>query len=95
MVMQSTCGDCQGQGKSIKTVCSKCNGQTYVEEEKTLRVIIPKGVSNGTTLRMVGKGGRGFNGGEDGDVFVEINVKSPDITKLSDTEQETLRGLLS
>jgi molecular chaperone DnaJ len=95
MFMQQTCEVCGGQGKSIKTVCSQCNGQTYVEEEKTLGVVIPGGISNGTTLRIAGKGGEGFNGGPCGDVFIEVQVQNPDLSKLSDEEKEILKELLS
>jgi len=95
MVMQQTCGDCGGQGKSIKTVCSQCNGQTYVEEEKTLGVVIPEGLPNGAALRIVGKGGAGFNDGPPGDVFIEVQVQGPDLSKLSDEEKGTLKELLS
>ncbi len=95
MVMQQTCRDCAGAGKSIKTVCSQCKGQTYVEEEKTLGVVIPEGISNGTTLRIVGKGGGGFNEGPAGDIFIEVQVQNPDLGGLSDEEKKTLKELLS
>ncbi len=95
VVLQQICSDCGGQGKSIKTVCSQCKGRTCVEEEKTLGVSIPEGILNGATLRIVGKGGEGFNEGPPGDVFVEIKVQSPDLSKLSEEEKKTLKELLS
>lgn len=95
VVMQQTCGHCGGQGKSIKTVCSQCKGQTYVEEEKTLGIVIPAGISNGATLRISGKGGEGFNGGPPGDVFIGVQVQNPDLSKLSDEEKGALKELLS
>ena len=95
MVMQHACSSCGGAGKSISTICSQCNGQTYIEEERTLGVVIPEGIPNGTTLRIVGKGGAGFNEGPPGDVFIEVQVQNPDLSRLSAEERGTLKELLS
>jgi curved DNA-binding protein len=35
---------------------------------------IPRGVTNGETLRVPGKGGKGVNGGPDGDLYLGIEV---------------------
>lgn len=39
---------------------------------RTLEVTIPPGVSGGQKLRLRGKGGKGRNGGEDGDIYLHI-----------------------
>lgn len=95
MMMQQSCDECGGQAKKIKTVCSQCNGQRFIEEEKSLGIVIPAGIANGTHLRVAEKGGAGFNGGPPGDVLIEVRVRSPDLNKLSDEEKGTLRELLS
>lgn len=95
MLLQQVCGDCGGQGKKIKAICPQCNGQCYVEEERSLGVVIPEGISHGTSLRIAEKGGGGFNGGPPGDVFIEVHVRQLDLSKLSDKERRTLRELLS
>ncbi len=41
---------------------------------ETVKVKIPKGVSNGARVRVKGRGGPGVNGGPRGDLFVEITV---------------------
>ncbi|HXU66155.1 MAG TPA: DnaJ C-terminal domain-containing protein [Casimicrobiaceae bacterium] len=41
-----------------------------------IRVRIPKGVTDGQKLRVPGKGGKGFNGGRDGDLYLDIEVQS-------------------
>ncbi|MBY0401461.1 J domain-containing protein [Myxococcota bacterium] len=43
-----------------------------VEEEITIR--IPPGVTDGGRLRIPGKGGEGMNGGEPGDLWVQVRV---------------------
>jgi DnaJ-class molecular chaperone len=41
----------------------------------TLDLTVPEGVSDGQILRLKGKGGPGFRGGEPGDALVEIKVR--------------------
>jgi curved DNA-binding protein len=41
---------------------------------RTLEVTIPPGVSEGQKLRLRGKGGKGRNGGADGDIFLHITL---------------------
>ena len=43
---------------------------------RKIKVRIPKGVTDGQKLRVPGKGGKGFNGGRDGDLYLDINVES-------------------
>ena len=39
----------------------------------TFKARIPKGITNGTKMLLRGKGGRGFNGGENGNLFLNIS----------------------
>lgn len=39
-----------------------------------LKVRVPKGVTDGQKLRVPGKGGKGANGGRDGDLYLDIQV---------------------
>ena len=43
---------------------------------RKVRVRIPKGVTDGQKLRVPGKGGKGVNGGRDGDLYLDIEVQS-------------------
>lgn len=42
---------------------------------RTIKVRIPKGVSDGQTMRVPGKGGRGAGGSTDGDLYLHIAIK--------------------
>lgn len=95
MVMQTTCPRCRGQGQRITKVCEKCSGQGVVSEEKTINVKIPKGIRHGMSLRIPGRGGRGFNGGPPGDILLVINLQYPDISQLDGEEKSQLEKLLT
>ena len=75
MQTQRTCPDCGGTGKSFETVCDICHGKGIVKAEKVLTVTIPAGVDENSQLRLSGKGCASKNGGENGDVFIEFNIK--------------------
>lgn len=41
---------------------------------KTLQITIPPGVGDGQKLRLRGKGGKGRNGAEDGDIYLHLSL---------------------
>jgi DnaJ-class molecular chaperone len=45
-----------------------------VNPEEWLDVTIPPGIEDGQVLRLRGKGGPGFGGGEPGDALIEVHV---------------------
>lgn len=73
---RTTCHTCSGTGTSFDKKCSKCHSTGKVKINKTLEVKIPEGVDTGNRLRLSGKGEAGINGGPNGDVYLEFNVKS-------------------
>ena len=81
MQSQSVCPKCKGSGKTFKSVCEKCSGTGQVRKKKTISVHIPEGVETGHQLRMTGKGESGINGGPNGDIYLEINVKESSFYK--------------
>lgn len=76
------CPDCSGKGKIIKERCSDCYGTGYVSSRKKIQVSIPAGIDNGQSIRLRGRGEPGQNGGERGDILVEVTV-----TRSSDFER--------
>jgi molecular chaperone DnaJ len=82
--VQQTCPQCAGNGEEITNPCNDCNAQGNKQTSKKLSVTIPKGVDDGTRIRLAGKGEAGTRGGTSGDLYLFINVKSHEIFKRSD-----------
>ncbi len=76
MQSEEICPDCQGTGKKIAKVCPKCRGKGFTKKKIEVEVNIPAGIQSGQQLRIAGKGDRGFNGGPNGDLYIEIIVNS-------------------
>ena len=76
-MMSSTavCPDCDGTGKRIKKVCPDCFGKGFNTVKEKVEVSIPAGINSGQQVRVSGYGERGSNGGDNGDLYIEINVR--------------------
>ena len=72
---ESTCPDCKGKGKTYKNTCKECRGDGHVIRKKEIEVTVPEGVDTGHQLRISGKGAAGYNGGPNGDIYIEFRVK--------------------
>lgn len=79
-----TCPDCNGSGKVIKEKCSDCYGSGFVSQRKKIQVSIPAGIDNGQSIRIRDKGEPGINGGERGDLLVEVSVSRHPIFQRQD-----------
>ena len=82
--VQQTCPQCSGSGEEITNPCSSCGGQGKKQSSKRLSVTIPKGVDDGTRIRLSGKGEAGTRGGSNGDLYLFVNVYSHELFKRSD-----------
>jgi len=77
-----TCTACRGTGKIIKVPCESCKGAGRIRRTKKYEVDIPKGIDNGQTIRLSGKGEKGTLGGGYGDLLVTVYVaKDPHFTR--------------
>tara|TARA_Y100000816_G_scaffold282239_1_gene257713 strand:+ start:25 stop:1149 length:1125 start_codon:yes stop_codon:yes gene_type:complete len=82
--VQQTCPQCSGSGEEITNPCTSCGGLGKRQSSKRLSVTIPKGVDDGTRIRLAGKGEAGSRGASNGDLYLFINVNSHDIFKRSE-----------
>lgn len=75
---QETCPTCGGTGLIREAMCPTCDGSGVVPRRKTIEVRIPPGVATGSRVRVAGQGGRGIEGGANGDVYLRITVARDD-----------------
>jgi len=47
-------------------------------ENKTLKIKIPKGITDGKQIRLAGQGAAGIGGGKNGDLFLKVKIRHAD-----------------
>lgn len=60
-------------------------GQAEVQR-KVLKIKIPKGMKAGQKIRLTGQGQPGIHGGENGDLYIEIQYKATDSTYVENSD---------
>ena len=78
------CPKCEGHKFANNQKCPYCNGQGEKTENKKITVKIPKGLKNGSKLRIKGEGKEGKFGGENGNLYVIVNIEKDDEFKIKD-----------
>jgi molecular chaperone DnaJ len=73
--VQRPCPVCLGKGQVPTERCPTCGGSGEVRTRKKVTITVPKGVDDGTKIRLKGQGGRGPNGGPPGDLLITFRVK--------------------
>lgn len=74
-VSRTTCSRCSGKGRTFDKKCNSCKGTGSINEKKNKDVKVPAGVDTGNRLRVPNAGNPGTNGGQNGDLYIEFNVK--------------------
>ena len=82
--IQQTCPQCSGEGEKITNPCNSCNGMGKIQSNESVSVKIPKGVDDGTRIRLTGKGEAGSKGGGNGDLYLFVSVEPHSIFKRSE-----------
>lgn len=72
--IERTCNYCHGSGNIITNPCKTCGGSGRVEQKRNIKVKVPKGVSQGTRLRLSGEGEAGLHGSPSGDLYVFLTI---------------------
>ncbi|HLG25422.1 MAG TPA: DnaJ C-terminal domain-containing protein, partial [Candidatus Gracilibacteria bacterium] len=74
MATSRPCGECGGEGRIHEKKCTVCHGSTRIRRDEKIKVKIPAGVDNDSTVRLTGRGQSGIFGGTPGDLYVHIRV---------------------
>jgi molecular chaperone DnaJ len=82
--IQQTCPGCAGLGEQISSPCKECRGMGKKNTKKKIFTNIPKGVDDGTRIRLSGKGEAGIKGGGNGDLYIFVSIKAHSIFKRSE-----------
>jgi len=77
--IERVCPACQGRGETMDQPCSDCSGQGRRQESRNLSVDIPKGIEDGTRIRLSGEGEAGLRGGPPGDLYIFISITPHDL----------------
>lgn len=75
MTTSHTCDECNGEGKVPEKKCTVCHGTTRTRTKERVKVRIPAGVDNGSTIRLSGKGEGGVKNGVSGDLYINLQVE--------------------
>jgi curved DNA-binding protein len=59
----------------------KTHKQTLTVNGKNIRITIPAGIENGQTIKIIGHGGPGINGGPNGDLYIAFSIANHPIFK--------------
>mgnify|MGYP005990145071 FL=1 len=82
--IQQTCPQCSGYGETISKPCQDCSGSGKTQSNENVTVKIPRGVDDGTRIRVSGKGEAGTKGGSNGDLYLFVSIDNHNIFKRSE-----------
>lgn len=68
------CDECRGSGVLEGPACATCRGSGEVTTPTRLEVNIPKGIEDGSRIRLHGQGGPGVAGGPAGDLYLRVRL---------------------
>ncbi len=74
MQILSTCPGCSGEGFQILEPCTACSGNGAINKDEIIKVNIPVGVDDTTTMRLAGKGFASDFGGPPGDLYLLLRI---------------------
>lgn len=75
------CPNCEGRKFINGTKCPLCRGRGEQSTHKKLNVKIPPKVKHGSKIRIANEGNKGYNGGKNGDLYLNIKIESNAIFK--------------
>ncbi|MBC7564936.1 molecular chaperone DnaJ [Candidatus Saccharibacteria bacterium] len=69
------CPTCNGRGKIPEKVCTVCHGKGTQRKKQSIKLKVPAGIDDGSTIRLSGRG-EAITDGQKGDLYVNIRVKA-------------------
>jgi molecular chaperone DnaJ len=69
------CPTCNGRGKIPEKECTVCHGKGTQRKKQSIKLKVPAGIDDGSTIRLSGRG-EAITDGEKGDLYVNIRVKA-------------------
>lgn len=73
------CPECKGEGRVPEKFCNVCKGEGRIKGDEEIPVFIPSGIDSGQTIKIDNRGEAGRRGGNTGDIYVKVFVKSHNI----------------
>lgn len=77
--IERTCPVCQGRGQMLDQPCTDCGGEGRRQQSRKLSVDVPKGIEDGTRIRLANEGEAGLRGGPPGDLYIFVSVRPHDL----------------
>lgn len=78
------CPKCEGKKFANGIKCPYCDGLGEKTINKKITIKIPKGLKQGAKLRIKGEGQQGKYGGENGNLYVIVNIEKNDELNIKD-----------
>jgi len=69
------CPTCNGRGKVPEKECTVCHGKGTQRKKQSIKLKVPAGIDDGSTIRLSGRG-EAITDGKKGDLYVNIRVKA-------------------
>ena len=73
--VEEPCSACGGSGEKDKKACPVCGGRGSQTKLESFTVNIPRGVHDGSVIRVPGRGGAGLGGSPRGDLYLHVRIQ--------------------
>lgn len=81
--------DIQGELQLTLREAATTHKQTFSVNGENLRITVPAGIANGQIIKLKGHGGKGVNGGPDGDLYITFNIADDLVFRRKDNDLYT------
>ena len=81
--------DIQGELQLTLREAATTHKQTFSVNGENLRITVPAGIANGQIIKLKEHGGKGLNGGPDGDLYITFNIADDPVFRRKDNDLYT------